>query len=291
MIVRPSFRHIPVTTAGALTPITQVAPAPLFLLPLFLIAVAQSWSAEPVRNTGKPMTIPFHCTDEDIAQGGLTCSEEAPCPVYVELTAVGVLGAKIFVTGNLHTDSAPLYSLLMESDDGGETWIEPIARMNGAGLDLIQFPDFEHGWISGEMLLPFARDPFFLRTSDGAKTWRRQAIFEDGTAGSIQAFWFQGANTGSLVLDKGINGSARYELYESPTGGDTWTVRESSDKPIRIRSMPPPGTGAWRVRANAKSHAFDIEKAAGEGWKPLASFLISAGACKPGDATEPEPPK
>ncbi len=287
--MRPSLRHIPVTTAGALTPITQNAPATLFFLSLLFIPVAQSWCAESVRNAGKPMVVPFHCTDDDIAQAGLTCSDDAPCPVYVDLTAVAALGAKIFVTGNLHAESAPLYSVLLESDDGGDNWTEPVARIRGAGFDLIQFPDFEHGWISGEMLLPFARDPFFLRTSDGAKTWRQQPIFEDGTAGSIQSFWFEGGHSGSLVLDKGIDGSARYELYESPTGGDTWTIRESSEKPIRIRLMPPPGTGTWRVRADARLHAFDIEKADGENWKPLASFLISAGTCKPGDP-EPGPP-
>ena len=236
------------------------------------------------------MTVPFHCTDDDIAQAGLTCSAEAPCPVYVDLTAVAALGAKVFVAGNLHADSATLYSLVLESDDAGETFTEPAPRIRGAGLDLIQFPDFEHGWISGEMLQPLARDPFFLRTSDGAKTWRQQAVFEDGTGGSIQSFWFDGAKNGSLVLDKGNKSSTRYQLYESPTGGDTWTIRESSEKPIRIRSMPPPGTGAWRLRADAKSHSFRIEKADGENWKPLASFLISAGACKPGEAP-PEPPK
>ena len=254
-----------------------------------MIVAAQSRGAEPIRNVGQPMTVPFHCTEDDIAQTGMTCAEEAPCPVYVDLTAVASLGSKVFVTGNLHSESATLYSLLLESDDAGETFTEPLARIRGAGLDLIQFPDFEHGWISGEMLQPLARDPFFLRTSDGAKTWRQQPVFEDGTAGSIQAFYFDGAHSGSLVLDKG-SGSTRYQLYESPTGGDTWTIRESSEKPIRIRSMPPPGTGAWRVRADAKSHSFSIEKADGENWKPMAGFLISAGACKPGEAS-PEPPK
>jgi hypothetical protein len=241
------------------------------------------WCAEPVH-------VPFHCTDNDIAQAGLTCSEEAPCPVYIELTAVASLGSKLFVTGNLHTESAPLYSLFLESDDFGATWTEPVPRIPGAGLDLVQFPDFEHGWASGEMLQPLARDPFFLRTDDGAKTWRRQPIFDDGTAGSVQAFWFEG-HSGSLVLDKGVAGAARFVLFESPTGGDTWTIRESSDKPIRIRSMPPPGTGAWRVRADAKSKAFLVEKSDGENWKPLATFPIAAGSCKPGEPSDPEAPK
>jgi hypothetical protein len=240
------------------------------------------WSAEPIRNTGQPMSVPFHCTEDDIAQAGLTCTAESPCPVYVELTAVGAMGSKVFVTGNLHTESATLYSLLLESDDAGESWTEPVARIRGAGLDLIQFPDFEHGWISGEMLQPLARDPFFLVTSDGAKTWRQRPIFDDGKAGSVQSFWFESANNGFLVLDKG-GGGDRFELYESPTGGDTWSIRESSDKPIKIRSMPPAGTGMWRVHPDEKTHSFRVEKLNGESWSPIGSFLISAGGCKPAE--------
>lgn len=255
---------------------------------VFLINAIHLWGAEPIRNAGQPMSVPFHCTEEDMSQAGLTCSEESPCPVYLELSAVSALGSKIFVAGNLHAESATLYSLLLQSDDNGESWTEPVARIRGASLDLIQFPDFEHGWISGEMLQPLARDPFFLITSDGAKTWRQRPIFDDGTAGSIQAFWFESATNGWLVLDKGGT-STRYQLYESPTGGDTWTIRESSEKPIRIRSMPPPGTGGWRLQADAKSRSFRVEKLDVETWKPLASFLISAGACKPAEASEKPP--
>ena len=241
------------------------------------------WSAEPIRNTGTPMTVPYQCTEEDIAQAGLTCTNEVPCPVYVEMTSVAAVGSKLFITGNLHTESATLYSVFLESDDEGESWTEPVARIRGAGLDQVQFPDFEHGWAGGEMLQPLAHDPFFLITSDGGKTWRQRPIFEDGTAGSIQSFWFEGASNGSLVLDKG-SGATRYQLYESPTGGDTWTIRESSEKPIRIHSMPPPGSNGWRLQADAKSHAFRIEKLNGESWKALAGFAISAGSCKPPDA-------
>ena len=259
-----------------------------FLL-LFVLHVAQLWSADPIRNTGAPIAVPFHCTDDDIAQAGLTCSEEAPCPVYLELSAVGAQGNKIFAAGNLHTESATLYSILLRSDDNGDSWTEPVARIRGASLDLIQFPDFEHGWISGEMLQPLARDAFFLITSDGAKTWRQRPIFDDGTAGSIQSFWFESATNGSLVLDKGGT-SSRYQLYESPTGGDTWTIRESSEKPIRIRSMPPPGTQGWRLQTDAKSKSYRIEKLNGETWKPLVSFQISAGSCKPESAEKPPAP-
>jgi hypothetical protein len=251
------------------------------------VCTSQLWCADPIRNTGSPMTIPFSCTDEDIAQAGLSCTEESPCPVYVELTATAGLGSKIFISGNIHSESSTLYSLLLQSDDGGETWTEPYTRIRGASFDFIQFPDFEHGWVSGEMLQPIARDPFFLITSDGAKTWRRRPVFEDGTAGSIQSFWLNSPTTGAMVIDKG-SGSSRYQLFESPTGGDTWSIRESSPTPIRIKSLPPAGTGAWRLRADAKTKAFRLEKATGESWTPVASFLIATGPCKP---PEPAPEK
>jgi hypothetical protein len=236
------------------------------------------------------MTVPFVCTDEDIAQAGLSCTEEAPCPVYVELTATAALGSRVFITGNIHTESVTLSSLFLQSDDGGDTWTEPVARIRGASLDFVQFPDFEHGWASGEMLQPLARDPFFLITSDGAKNWRRRPIFEDGTAGSVLSFWFTSPTVGSMVIDKG-SGSARYQLFETPTAGDTWSIRESSPTPIRIKSLPPAGTGVWRLHADAKVKAFRLEKASGESWKPVASFLIATTPCKPpAPATDPEKP-
>jgi photosystem II stability/assembly factor-like uncharacterized protein len=252
-----------------------------FFACLCIFAAPLTGQTTPLRNTGAPVSLPFQCTADDIAQAGLTCSEEAPCPVYLELTSAASLGNKLFVTGNLHTDSANLYSVFLESADSGITWTEPAARIRGAGLDQIQFPDYEHGWVSGEMLQPMARDPFFFSTSDGAKSWQRKPLFDEGAAGSIYAFWFDTSSHGTLILDKGA-GSSRYELYESPTGGDTWTIRESSAKPIRIRSMPA-GAGGWRVRADGKTHVYWIEKLSLETWKPVAGFLISAGACKPGE--------
>jgi photosystem II stability/assembly factor-like uncharacterized protein len=42
-----------------------------------------------------------------------------------------------------------------------------------AGLDRIQFIDFENGWVSGEVQHPLPRDPFLLATTDGGKTWQR----------------------------------------------------------------------------------------------------------------------
>ena len=139
-----------------------------------------------------------------MAWAGMSCSEEEPCPVYLEVTAAEGVGNQIFATGNLHSDTVTLYSVLLRSQDAGKTWREGFERVRGAGLDHIQFADFVNGWASGETLFPLPQDPFLLITADGGKTWRRQPIFDETQAGSIQQFFFSSKNEGSLIVDHGV---------------------------------------------------------------------------------------
>jgi hypothetical protein len=88
--------------------------------------------------------------------------------------------------------------------------------------------------------------------------------------------------------------SSRYELYETPNGGETWMIRHTSDKPISIpRATPDAEAAGWRIRADARSKAYVIEKRRGERWSPAASFLVEIGSCKPVPriATPPPPPE
>src|SRR5438477_13209054 len=75
-----------------------------------------------LQNTGKPILVPFQCTDDDIRTAGLTCTDEDPCPVYLELTSLDSTGLRLFAAGNIHTADATLYSILLGSDDNGHTW-------------------------------------------------------------------------------------------------------------------------------------------------------------------------
>jgi photosystem II stability/assembly factor-like uncharacterized protein len=245
-----------------------------------------------IENSGKPMLARFQCTEEDIQSFGLECSEETPCPIFLELSAFEPVGNQLFVAGNIHSATSTLYSVLLSSSDGGKTWREPFARIHGATLDRILFIDFEHGWISGQVVNPLPRDPFLLITSDGGKTWRRVPVFEDSRAGSIQRFWFESRNSGSLIFDRGQSGDGpRYEFYESATGGDNWMVREASDQPIRIKRMPlEPENADWRLRPDAATKANRIEKRQAGRWNSVASFAVGLPACKPPQTTEPEPP-
>lgn len=245
---------------------------------------------------GKPIQLELSCSDEVIHSFGLTCTPEEPCDVYLELAGIETVGAKLFLTGNLHTAAVTLWSVLLVSDDGGKTWTEAHERIRSAGLDQIQFIDFEYGWISGQLLLALPRDPFFLVTTDGGKTWRQRPVFSETRVGAIERFHFENRTAGTLLIDRTQSGEAgsRHELYETNTGGDTWTLRQVSPEPLKLRSTRIPNED-WLITTDAKTRSYRIEQRQGERRRLASSFLVNVGQCRPqqlqlAPPPEPEPP-
>jgi hypothetical protein len=261
---------------------------------LTALAAAAAWAQEqppatpapPVlENSGKPMLLPFHCTEDDIQWGGLSCSADEPCPVYLELAAVESGGTpgpgRIFAAGNIHSSAVTLYSVLLASEDAGHTWREAYERIRGASLDRIQFLDAELGWASGQELSPLPQDPFLLVTSDGGRKWRQRVIFSESRVGSIQQFQIGAKDSGSLIIDRGPGSEGgRYELYESPDAGETWTIRETSDRPLKLKPLPV-APSEWRARADGPTQSFHLERRQGERWVSVAAFEVKLGACQP----------
>lgn len=239
--------------------------------------------APVLENTGKPMVLPFQCTAEDLQFAGLSCSEEEPCPLYLELTAVESPGDRILAAGNIHSTSITLSTVLLASEDAGRTWREVYEHIRGAGLDHFQFLDPQTGWASGQILFPLQQDPFLLVTSDGGKTWRQRSIFTESREnrfGSIQQFSFPAKDSGSLVVDRGQGSDGdRYELYESPDGGESWTIKETSSKPIALKD-PRVLSADWRVRADGPTASFHIEHRQRQRWTSVAGFSVKLAACK-----------
>jgi hypothetical protein len=217
------------------------------------------------------------CSAEDIQAQGLECSEDEPCAVFLELSSVEGLGAAIVVTGNLHTVNTTISGVLLASVDGGKTWTEPARRIRAAELDQIQFADRQHGWAAGVKLNPLPRDPFLLVTVDGGETWHQTALFDEPLYGAIQQFWFTSANRGQLVLDRSQGQTKRYELYASSDGGETWTLKESSEPPIQLAKT---GLESPNWRAVADKDSYHVERRTSTGWETLARFAIHAGDCK-----------
>jgi hypothetical protein len=266
----------------------------LIVVLLATVSWAQQPSAPaPLVWSGKPLQLSALCRTEDLTTLGLACTADEPCAMYLELTAAELVGTRVMVTGNIHGTSATLESVLLTSDDGGRTWTEAHSRLPHSGLDQMQFFDFENGWISGHSLLALPRDPFFLITRDGGKTWHKRPVFSETRVGTIDAFWFDSKTTGMMNLDRlqSAENGMRYEQYESRTGGESWSLRQVAPKATPLKR--PPAASALRIRAEARTSVYRVEKRAGESWQTLASFAINAGECKapePAPLAEPPPP-
>lgn len=218
------------------------------------------------------------CAPDDSEALGLTCSEDDPCPVYLELSAVDGFGANIFVTGNLHTVDTTMFGILLASGDGGKTWTEPLQRIRAAALEQIQFLDTRHGWISGMLLDPLPRGPFMLSTANGGEAWTKTPLSSDPDFGSIQQFWFDSDSRGQLVVDRSQGKAGQYELYSTSNAGETWTLKAASDEDMRVPNARPPDEADWRAVADKESYR--IERRTASGWETLARFPIHAGDCK-----------
>ena len=228
----------------------------------------------------EPFRVDYACAPADIESFGMACSMEEPCAIFLELASVEAVGARLFVSGNLHTATTTLYSILLASDDGGKTWTEAHGRLRAAVLEQIQFVDLERGWVSGQALEPLPRDPFLLATTDGGKIWRQRPVLEDSSFGAVAQFWFESPTAGELVIDRPQGVGARFARYETRTGGESWTPTETSATPIRLqKAAARPDTG-WRVRADAPSKTYRIERAGGKTWETVASFVIHVRDCQ-----------
>ena len=280
-IMTPQLMSCGLALAGFLTCLPAFAQEPPATVPTPPAAPAP----RPVlENNGKPILLPFQCTSEDVHAAGLTCSEDDPCAVFLELSAVQPAGSRIIVAGNLHSSAVTLFSVLLVTADEGHTWREAHERLRGAALDHVQFLDAETGWISGETMSPLALDPFLMLTTDGGATWRQRLILGDNPEnrfGSIQQFSFAAKDSGTLIIDRGQGSDEdRYELYESPNAGESWTIKESSSKALKLKTAPRVADD-WRLRADARSQAYHVEHRQGQRWVSVGSFAVKAGVCKP----------
>ncbi len=270
--------------------LTLAAIAALSALP-----AAQETPAEsaPLTNSGAPMRPAFQCTEQDLRLAGLACTAEDPCPVFLELASVEPVGAKVFVAGNVHTSSTTLASVLFTSDDAGKTWREPFERIRSAALDQIRFFDFSTGWVAGHVMHALPHDPFLLLTTDGGVNWRRRPVVEESRVGAIEKFEFSSRERGDLWLDRSQSGDteAFYERYESMTGGESWMLREASSRPLLkdARLAGQPGSG-WRLRPDAASNSYRVERHQADRWQSVASFAIAVGECKPPERPPVESP-
>jgi hypothetical protein len=237
------------------------------LLPLFLVPLL----AQP------PVHVDYTCPPEDIDSFGLTCSEDRPCPVFFEISSVDSFGSRVFVAGDIHTATTTLYGVLLSTDDGGASWTEAIPRLRSTAFEQFQIVG-DHGWLSGQRLEPLPKDPFFMITADGGKSWRQRPLFEESRFGSIAQFWFESPESGELIFDDSVGKTTNQELYGTMTGGENWEIRQKSTKPLHLKTTRP--DPSWTVSAPPGSKTYLIEHIVNGRKEIVTRFLIHIGDCK-----------
>lgn len=223
-----------------------------------------------------PVHVDYTCTQADFDSFGLSCSEEQPCPVFFEVSAVDAFGSRIVVAGDIHTATTTLYGVVLTTEDGGAGWNEAFTRPRSTAFEQLQIIG-DHGWLSGQRLEPLPKDPFLLITSDGGKNWRERPIFEETRFGSIAQFRFETTLSGELIFDDSVGKAVHQELYATKTGGDNWDLRQTGTKALHLK---PVSDAAWIVTAPPGSKTYLIEHAVGGKKQAFARFLIHIGDCK-----------
>jgi photosystem II stability/assembly factor-like uncharacterized protein len=221
--------------------------------------------------------VDYTCPPEDMDSFGLTCSDDQPCAVFFEVSAVDSFGSHVFVAGDIHTATTTLYGVLLSTDDGGTSWNEAVPRIRSAAFEQFQVID-NHGWLSGQRVEPLPKDPFFLITTDGGKSWRQKSLFEDARFGSIAQFWFNSSSAGELIFDDSVGKTTNQELYGTMTGGENWEIKQKSTKPLHLTAASP--DASWKVSAASGATTYLIEHIVNGQKQTVAHFLIHIGDCK-----------
>jgi photosystem II stability/assembly factor-like uncharacterized protein len=167
--------------------------------------------------------------------------------------------------------------VILSTEDGGATWTEAIARLRSSAFEHFQIVE-NHGWISGQRIEPLPKDPFFMITTDGGKTWRQKALFEESRFGSITHFWFASPASGELIFDDSLRKATNQELYTTMTGGESWELKQKSSKPLQLKEPHVPA--GWTASAASGSTTYLIEHNANGKKETLGRFLIHIGDCK-----------
>jgi photosystem II stability/assembly factor-like uncharacterized protein len=114
-----------------------------------------------------------------------------------------------WVVGSISRNDAVVDSILVYTDDSGETWQRHRAPSRSELIHL-DFIDDKHGWIVGT-------EGAVLYTFDGGQSWNRQ---ESGTKATIYHIDFRDEKNGWAVGERGT-------ILRTLDAGHTWTPVES----------------------------------------------------------------
>src|SRR3954447_20998319 len=97
--------QIPVTTSGRIHPYHPIMRPRLFFrrkslsnsaAVFFVLALNLSaQEAAILTNSGEPIRLAYSCAEEDLQWAGMSCTDDQPCAIFLELSSVVPVGKKI----------------------------------------------------------------------------------------------------------------------------------------------------------------------------------------------------
>jgi hypothetical protein len=241
---------------------------------------------------GEPLKLPLQCRAEAFLRAGFTCVESDPCDMFLELVEITNMEDRVLVIGNIHTPEATIATVLLRSDNGGKTWVEPFERVDAAGLEMIHTLDGKHAWAGGQQTTQdHASTPFLLVTTNSGAHWVRRPFWsgDEERHGAVVEIYFDEPQHGFVIIDKLTSEGDSFELYESMNSGLSWSIREvSSEMPvIRRRMTAAPAEKPWRLNENRADASYEIEHLIDGEWTKVSAFASDLGACRSVEAEKP----
>ena len=235
--------------------------------------------AQKIVYSGDPLLLPPPCDPALLEAAYLQCSDGAPCEISAEILGAARAGDRLWAFGDFRTSSATVASLLVVSEDGGETWTPPLEPIPGAALEAVEIEDADHGFLAGQRETGGAtRQPFFAAMRDGGLYWQTWDVTagQEERGGVIADFRFDGPEHGYLILERLSTDDDPFELYETYNGARSWSVRQiSAEMPRMPGARRLPSVPDWRVEKQDGLYLI-IEKNQSE---PTARFVEHVGSC------------
>lgn len=136
---------------------------------------------------------------------------------------------KGWVVGSISKLDRVIDSILLSTDNGGETW-QRLRAPSRQELIHIDFANDKRGWIVGA-------DGSILATVDSGQTWTRQ---NSGTTGTIYNIDFRNDKKGLAVGERGM-------LLRTTDGGLTWTPVQVSTRSTLLNVKLVTDDSGWAV--------------------------------------------
>jgi photosystem II stability/assembly factor-like uncharacterized protein len=220
------------------------------------------------------------------AEGAQPATQGAVCHPKLQLRAIFPARENtVFLGGWIETAGARAHTLILKTSDRGQNWRQIGPRMEGSGIEAIEFIGDDTGWAAGERILDEPSDAFVLRTTDGGESWVKVELPSPTTSlGTIRTMSFTDSTHGTVVVDRRVGIRIRgreldAEVFLTEDGGLTWKAadqlfRRKGEEEEREAIQEIERSG-WKI-VELEDGVFRIFRRGEKGWSAVATLDASS---------------